>query len=474
MFVPNSAAQHLRQPGRSTPVSRYSAVARSAARRPPGRVVDCSAELQRGGRAARAARELAGDLADAGRPALLLVEVVGPGGRPLAQRHHVRGVDALPLAAGGRVDRGVDRDAGEVVLDDRVLVAADGRPRRRPVEVAGAGEQRRVQPVAAPGDQAVEEVLLGGAVGDEVLVQVAVHLGGHHERDVRVGEVAERAFQEVRQRHVVRVDVGHHVVACSCSARQALWLPYLVRARNSPPGWLYSGRPLRLKWRTPSRAHRPHRRVVALVEQPDVDTPQCRSAQARSVPFTSSSGSLLGHDRGEQGDPQAGRRPHRDRVAGLAGVVGDRPGAQPRDQLQADHADDSDGGHQVLQRVEPRCGRFAGRSRKTTSPAAVATCTQPISWTPTCCPRVGAGRYRTVESVGCSGPATSVAVRPEPAALPPLSTGGAGARVSVLATRSLSGEGPLAAAFRRGSHPKGGHRSPDRGRSGPGAADTAG
>ena len=99
-------------------------------------------------------RVLPGDLPDAVRPALLLVEVVRPGRRAFADRHHVRRVDALPLLAGGLVDRGVDRHAGQVVLDDRVLVAADLAAGRGPVQVVGADEQGRVLTVAAALDDA--------------------------------------------------------------------------------------------------------------------------------------------------------------------------------------------------------------------------------------------------------------------------------------------------------------------------------
>ena len=153
------------------------------------------------------------DLPDAVRPAFLLVEIVGPRLGAVADGEDVGGVHPAPRLAGDGVDRALHPHAGEVVLDDRVLVSADLVPCVRPVQVIGADEQRGVEAVAAALHHAAEQVLLhGGAVADPVLVHVAVHLGGDHERDVRVPEIADRPFQEARQRHVVGIHLRDDVV----------------------------------------------------------------------------------------------------------------------------------------------------------------------------------------------------------------------------------------------------------------------
>jgi hypothetical protein len=146
-------------------------------------------------------------------PALLLVEVVRPRLRALADGQHVRRVHAPPGVAGHGVDRSLDPHAGQVVLDDRVLVASDLPPGRRTVQVIGPDEERCIQPVAAALNDAAEQVLLDrGPVRDPALVHVAVDLGRYHEGHVPVAEVADRPLEEARPRNVVGVHLRHHVI----------------------------------------------------------------------------------------------------------------------------------------------------------------------------------------------------------------------------------------------------------------------
>ena len=207
---------------------------------------------------------------------------------------------------------------------------------------------------------AAEEVLLDrGAVRDPVLVHVAVDLRGHHERDVRVAEVAERAFQEARQRHVVGV---HRWRPRRSGARARPARRCGCRPWSGPGtrrcGWLYSGRPLRLKCRTPEpRGHRPHRGVVALVEDPHVDLAAVDDLpHPPQGPLHHVDRLLAGHDRGQQRHPQADRRVDRHRVLGVEREHPDGHVLHEADHLDADHHAEADpGGHRLpVRRSRPR------------------------------------------------------------------------------------------------------------------------
>ena len=155
---------------------------------------------------------------------------------------------------------------------------------------------------------AVEQVLLHrGAVRDPVVVHVAVDLRGDHERDVRVAEVAEGPLQEARQRHVVGVHLGDHVVVVL-----VLGAPGVVVA-GLGLGAERAGRLVVLRPAlaaevvdAQARGHLPYGRVVALVEDPDVDGAVSTRPPAwpRSVRSHDVDRLLGRHDRGQHGDPQ--------------------------------------------------------------------------------------------------------------------------------------------------------------------------
>ena len=158
-------------------------------------------------------------LVGAARPAHLLGEEVGPGGRALADGQHVRGVHGAPVVAGARVLVPVQFEAGGHVLGDRVVQAADLAQRRDAHHVVGADEHGRLVAVAGPLDQRVEEELLGlGGLGDGRVV-VPVDLRSHDEGDVGVAEVTHHPFKEVGERGVVGVDGGEEVVAAAVLGR---------------------------------------------------------------------------------------------------------------------------------------------------------------------------------------------------------------------------------------------------------------
>lgn len=145
-------------------------------------------------------------------PAELLGEEVRPGGRALADREDVGGVDGAPVVAGARVLPAVQFEAGGHVLGDRVVQAADLLEGGDPDDVVRADEHGRVITVPGALDEGVEEELLGlGGLGDDVGV-VAVHLRSDDEGDVGVAEVAEHPLQEVGERDVVGVHGGEVVV----------------------------------------------------------------------------------------------------------------------------------------------------------------------------------------------------------------------------------------------------------------------
>ena len=161
---------------------------------------------------------------------------------------------------------------------------------------------------------------------DPVLVHVAVDLRRDDERDVRVAEVAEGPLQEALAGHVVGIHLGDDVVS-------GLVL--------GPPGVVVAGLGLR-----PERAgglvvfgpalagevvyaeplgHRPDLRVVALVEDPDVDVALVAQLLHRPQRALGDVERFLGrHDRGEHGDVQPRRGLDRHRILGEEAVDPDR------------------------------------------------------------------------------------------------------------------------------------------------------
>ena len=251
------------------------------------------------------------DLPDPVRPALLLVEVVGPRLRTVADGQDVRRVDPAPGLAGDGVDRALHPHARQVVLDDRVLVSADLAPRRRPVQVIRADEQRRAEAVAAPFHDPAEQVLLDGrAMGNPVLVHIPVHLGSDDERNIGVAEIADRPLQEAGQRHVIGIHLGDDVVVPLVVVAPGVVVagfrpgpvraPRLVVSREALTAEVVDPQALR---------HGPHRGVIALVENPDVYLAAVADlAHGPQSPLHHVDRLLRRHDRGQQRDAQAARR----------------------------------------------------------------------------------------------------------------------------------------------------------------------
>ena len=282
------------------------------------------------------------DLPDAVGPALLLVEVVGERRRTFAHRQDVGSVDSLPVHP-ALVALGIHGHAGQVILDDRVLVTADVLEGFGAVQVVGADEQGCLQTVTSPLDDAVEHVRLeGGRAGDPALAEVAVHLRCDDEPHVGVGEVAERTLQEIRARHVVGVHLGDDVVVLLVHGAPRV----VVAVLGAGLELAGLGVPLRVSLAgevvdADGSASRLDVRVVALVEKPDVDQSVVAELLHRLQCLEDEFERLLARDdRRQNGDvkPLLGRE--RDGIDRLVGEHPERCRLDDADELDHEHHDD--------------------------------------------------------------------------------------------------------------------------------------
>ena len=298
------------------------------------------------------------DLVGPARPAVLLAEVVGEGGRALSHRHHVRGVDRGPALPRRRVLRSVEGEARGHVLGDRVLEAADLPQSVDAHRVVGAHQHRRAAAVARPLQERVEQELLRlGGPHDEVVV-VAVDLRTDHEGHVGIAEVAQEALREVGQRHVVGIDPEEEVVELAVPVEPGVVVavlgPGLVRAGGLVPA-LHPA-PGEMK-DAELVAQAPDLVVVALVEEPHVERPVVVDLQRGLERGPHQLERLLaGHDRGQEGHPLAGRGFDGHRIPGQQRRPAQRGHVEERE--AADHR--GGGGHAERRHVDDHALRVGG------------------------------------------------------------------------------------------------------------------
>ena len=214
------------------------------------------------------------------------------------------------------------------------------------IGVVRADEHRRAHEVARALQQRMEHVLLAlRALGHQVVV-VAVDLGAHDERDVRIAEVADHALAHVRQRNVVRIDRDEEVVAFRVGGEPCVEVPVLglrlVRTRAEIPLRDSLARPV---VHAQPRACRAYLGVITLVEQPDVERSVMRDPSGRLERSGHDRERLLARDdRRQEGNPGPGLGHDRDRVERPQGRETDREHVeQPEDLDDREHYDHADG-----------------------------------------------------------------------------------------------------------------------------------
>ncbi len=257
------------------------------------------------------------DLVGTTSPPQLLTEEVGPGSRPLANRYNVRRVHRLPVPSGGRLMLSVYSKRGGQILGDRILEPADLSPCRHPIGVVRADEHPAVEPVRGPLDDRVEHVVLRFRAPGQEAVEVPVDLRPHDKGDIGVAKVAEHARGEVRQRNVVGVDRQHDVIGGAVGVQPGVVVAMLRLGPEPPFRLVPPFDPFAAEMVDPEvLAHLADRRVVPLVEQPDVDGCAVTDLPGRDQGVAYDVQRLLRRDDGgRERDPQACRRPDRHRVA---------------------------------------------------------------------------------------------------------------------------------------------------------------
>ncbi len=191
----------------------------------------------------------------------------------------------------------------------------------------------------------MEHVVLGlGAAGEEG-AKVAVDLWPHHKSHLGIPEVAEHARGEIRQRNVVGVDRHDNVVGPAMGGQPRVVVTVLGPGAKSPLRRV----PLRHAVAgemvdSDFRAHRPDRRIIPFVEQPDVNRRAISNLSGRDQCVTYDiDWFLCRHDRRGEGDPQACRRPDRYRIAHDTRGPAERDRIEQPDTLGKDDHQEHDG-----------------------------------------------------------------------------------------------------------------------------------
>ena len=204
------------------------------------------------------------DVQAAEGPAVLLVEVGSPGGRPLTDGQRFGYVDALPAP-------GVEPDTGGQVFRQMPLIPADLPQGGHPDDVVGPDEQRHPAAAQRPHNRAVEQVRLLGRAARDQIPEIPVNLRRADKGDALVIEIPEGPGEEISPHLEVRVHLRHDVVL-----PRVLGVPGIMIA-GFGPGQETAARLVVLDDSAPAEmpdpqlpAQHPHVGVITLVQQPRV------------------------------------------------------------------------------------------------------------------------------------------------------------------------------------------------------------